>query len=53
MGRSLTSGEDNVITWNDIHHKTSLYGGPYGYPDAGYLGRVAADMAAMGVRVEE
>lgn len=53
MGTSLTSGANNVITWNDIHHKTSLFAGPYGYPDAGYLRRVTADMNAMGVRVEE
>ena len=28
IGRSVTTGQDNVITWNDIHHKTSIYGGP-------------------------
>ena len=28
VGRSVTSGIDNVVTWNDIHHKTSMYGGP-------------------------
>jgi len=28
IGRSSTTGQDNVITWNDIHHKTSIYGGP-------------------------
>src|SRR5690349_2390589 len=28
IGRSATTGQDNVITWNDIHHKTSVYGGP-------------------------
>jgi len=28
IGRSSTTGQDNVITWNDIHHKTSPYGGP-------------------------
>src|SRR4051812_30158462 len=28
IGRSATTGQDNVITWNDIHHKTSIYGGP-------------------------
>ena len=24
IGRSRTSGEEGVITWNDIHHKTNL-----------------------------
>ena len=28
VGRSITTGADNVVTWNDIHHKTSTYGGP-------------------------
>ncbi|NWV35476.1 DTX3L ligase, partial [Grantiella picta] len=28
VGQSCTTGEQNVITWNDIHHKTSTSGGP-------------------------
>ena len=28
IGRSTTTGQDNVVTWNDIHHKTSTHGGP-------------------------
>ncbi|CAF5102301.1 unnamed protein product, partial [Rotaria sp. Silwood1] len=27
IGQSRTTGYDNVITWNDIHHKTNIYGG--------------------------
>ena len=27
IGRSRTTGCDNVVTWNDIHHKTSTSGG--------------------------
>ena len=27
IGRSSTTGMDNVITWNDIHHKTRRTGG--------------------------
>ena len=53
VGTSLSSGERNVITWNDIHHKTSSHGGPYGYPDATYLERVTADMHALGVRLDD
>ena len=53
VGTSLSSGRNNVITWNDIHHKTDPYGGPYGYPDATYFERVTADMHAMGVRLDE
>ena len=27
VGRSSTTGVDNVVVWNDIHHKTNMYGG--------------------------
>jgi len=26
IGKSNTTGEDNVVIWNDIHHKTSKAG---------------------------
>ncbi|KPP66342.1 hypothetical protein Z043_115162, partial [Scleropages formosus] len=28
IGRSSTTGRNNVVTWNDVHHKTSRTGGP-------------------------
>lgn len=28
VGTSVTTGLQNQITWNDIHHKTSMHGGP-------------------------
>ncbi|NWI42239.1 DTX3L ligase, partial [Picathartes gymnocephalus] len=28
VGQSCTTGEQSVITWNDIHHKTAMEGGP-------------------------
>lgn len=31
IGRSRTTGHDGVITWNDIHHKTRMEGGPARY----------------------
>lgn len=31
IGTSMTTGMHNVITWNDIHHKTSIWGGPRWY----------------------
>jgi len=51
VGTSVTTGRPNQVTWNDIHHKTSMYGGPqgFGYPDAGYLRRVKEDLAAKGI----
>ncbi|XP_078582505.1 uncharacterized protein LOC144865562 [Branchiostoma floridae x Branchiostoma japonicum] len=52
IGTSVTTGETDVVTWNDIHHKTSPYGGAscYGYPDQGYLQRVTEELAAKGIR---
>ena len=31
IGRSTTTGREDVITWNDIHHKTRVNGGPDRY----------------------
>jgi len=53
IGTSLTTGQTNCVTWNDIHHKTTNRGGPYGYPDATYLQRVTADMNALGINLDE
>lgn len=52
VGTSNTTGRSNQITWNDIHHKTSMGGGPYGfgYPDPDYLRRVKEELAAKGIR---
>ncbi|XP_033994423.1 E3 ubiquitin-protein ligase DTX3L-like isoform X2 [Trematomus bernacchii] len=46
-----TSGMDDMVTWNDIHHKTSTSGGPqsFGYPDPHYLGRVREELKAKGI----
>ena len=52
VGRSLTRGMSDVVTWNDIHHKTSLSGGAYGYPDPSYLQRVTEDMKALGIKLD-
>lgn len=51
VGRSVTTGKDNRIVWNGIHHKTCLYGGIscFGYPDATYFNRVKEELAAKGV----
>nr|XP_018671733.1 E3 ubiquitin-protein ligase DTX3L-like [Ciona intestinalis] len=48
VGRSLTTGLDDSIVWNDIHHKTH-HTGAHGYPDAGYLQRVKEDLRAKGI----
>ncbi|KAJ7374765.1 hypothetical protein OS493_005113 [Desmophyllum pertusum] len=52
VGTSVTTGRQNQVTWNDIHHKTNVSGGPqgFGYPDPDYLRRVKEDLAAKGIR---
>lgn len=52
VGQSSTSGRSNVVTWNDIHHKTAVNGGPtnYGYPDPDYLKRVQDELKVKGIQ---
>ncbi|KFP76654.1 PREDICTED: E3 ubiquitin-protein ligase DTX3L, partial [Apaloderma vittatum] len=51
VGQSRTTGEEDVITWNDIHHKTAMTGGAtkFGYPDPDYLQRVRSELKARGI----
>ncbi|KAM7321975.1 hypothetical protein ACRRTK_018816 [Alexandromys fortis] len=51
VGDSRVSGMSDVVTWNDIHHKTSTFGGPgnFGYPDPHYLRRVKEELKAKGI----
>ncbi|NWR58105.1 DTX3L ligase, partial [Bucorvus abyssinicus] len=51
VGQSRTTGAQDVITWNDIHHKTCKSGGPtnFGYPDPDYLQRVRSELKAKGI----
>ena len=49
VGTSLTLGIDNVITWNDIQHKTTQWGFEFGYPDLDYLDRVLAELKDKGI----
>lgn len=54
IGTSMTTGMQNVITWNDIHHKTSIWGGPrcFGYPDPTYLVRVTEELREKGITAD-
>ncbi|KAK3104456.1 hypothetical protein FSP39_002419 [Pinctada imbricata] len=54
IGRSRTTGEEGVLTWNDIHHKTRIHGGTdrFAYPDPTYIERVMDEMAVKGVTIE-
>ena len=51
VGKSVTTGLDNQVVWNGIHHKTSTSGGvgSFGYPDPTYFSRVKEELAAKGV----
>ncbi|CAJ0952832.1 unnamed protein product [Ranitomeya imitator] len=51
VGESRTTGAKDTVTWNDIHHKTSLQGGAagFGFPDPDYLKRVRDELKAKGV----
>lgn len=51
VGRSATTGLDDQVIWNDVHHKTRVCGGPtsFGYPDPTYLNRVQEELASKGV----
>jgi deltex-like protein len=49
VGTSITTGQSNTVVWNDIHCKTSLCGGAFGFPDAGYLDRVTEELRDVGI----
>ncbi|KAI5093205.1 E3 ubiquitin-protein ligase DTX3L isoform X4 [Silurus meridionalis] len=51
VGFSRTTGAEDMVIWNDIHHKTNIDGGPqrYGYPDPDYLKRVKEELKAKGI----
>ncbi|VDI15052.1 uncharacterized protein LOC143054098 [Mytilus galloprovincialis] len=54
IGSSRTTGKENVVTWNDVHHKTRMDGGParFGYPDPEYVSRVLDELAVKGITEE-
>lgn len=49
VGKSLTNGADNQVTWASIHHKTSPRGGPHGFPDPSYLQNCNGELDTAGV----
>lgn len=55
VGDSRTTNMSDVVTWNDIHHKTSIMGGlsRYGYPDPNYLQRVSEELKVKGITPED
>jgi len=53
VGRSITNGRDNCVTWNDIHLKTHLGGGEHSYPDAHHLKNLFEELAGFGISEAE
>lgn len=51
IGTSVTTGQENCVVWNGIHHKSDTSGGAshFGFPDPTYFSRVKLELAAKGV----
>jgi len=49
VGTSLTTGQRGAIVWSSVHHKTSLWGGPYSFPDPNYIGNCNGSLDALNV----
>ncbi|MCO5576042.1 hypothetical protein L7F22_029849 [Adiantum nelumboides] len=51
VGTSVTTGQNNVVTWASIHHKTRMNGGSshHGYPDDTYFLRIKKELEEAGV----
>lgn len=50
VGTSVTTGTQDAVTWNEIHHKTEWNNNTgHGYPDPNYLDNILRELAAHGV----
>ncbi|KAK3717703.1 hypothetical protein QZH41_009794 [Actinostola sp. cb2023] len=51
IGMSNTTGQDDTLVWNEIHHKTEPFSNDsgHGYPDPNYLDNVLAELSIQGV----
>ncbi|KAG1701750.1 E3 ubiquitin-protein ligase DTX4 [Nymphon striatum] len=51
IGVSVTTGEINTVTWNEIHHKTEFGSNfsAHGYPDEHYIDNVLMELASQGI----
>lgn len=46
----MTTGLDDCVVWNGIHHKTEMEGGSaHAYPDNTYLARVTQELSSFGI----
>lgn len=51
VGTSATSGMDDNVVWNEIHHKTGAAG--HAFPDPNYLDNVIAELVCQGVSTDD
>ena len=51
VGTSATSGMDDNVVWNEIHHKTGAAG--HAFPDPNYLDNVNAELVCQGVSTDD
>jgi len=49
VGTSLTTGQSNTVVWSGLHHKSTISGGPFGYPDPTYLQRIQEELKYKGI----
>jgi deltex-like protein len=51
IGISTTTGEQDTVTWNEIHHKTEFgtNRSGHGFPDPNYLDNVLEELSVQGV----
>ena len=47
----MTTGQQDTVVWNEIHHKTEFGSNStgHGYPDPNYVDNVLAELAAQGI----
>ncbi|KAH3787017.1 hypothetical protein DPMN_165136 [Dreissena polymorpha] len=54
IGSYRTTRKEDVITWNDIHHKTDHKPNTqFGYPDDTYLDRVTDELKVKGITEDD
>ena len=55
IGTSVTTGHQNRIVWNNIHHKTEPHSNTsgHGFPDPNFLKNIKMELAVQGVTEDE
>ena len=55
VGTSVTTGCENCVVWNNIHHKTEPHSNTsgHGFPDPNFLKNIKMELAVQGVTEEE